>query len=188
MSRDVSAPPAPPNDDPHLIVVTEEEVRIEPHIEDWVAFAIFWIMASVVFLQFFSRYVLNDAFAWTEEIARYLLMWITFVGAAVAMRRRTHIAVEVLHQFLPLPIVRVLNFLIDVVVLGFLVLLAWFAWTVTERMEIQRMTVFDVSMAYVYGGVFVGCVLLVFRAAQMVYANARRGWRPDPARVGLIID
>jgi TRAP-type C4-dicarboxylate transport system permease small subunit len=185
MSRDDTQAPPP---DPHLIVVEEEEIVIEPHVEDWIAFAIFWLMAGVVFLQFFSRYVLNDAFAWTEEIARYLLMWVTFVGAAVAMRRRNHIAVEVLHQFLPAPIVRVLNFLIDVIVLGFLCLLVWFAWTVTERMEIQRMTVFDVSMAYVYGGIFVGCVLLVWRAAQMVYANARRGWRPDPTRVGLILD
>lgn len=189
MSREPTpTAPTQPDEEQHLIVVAEEEIVIEPHIEDWISFAIFWVMAGVVFLQFFSRYVLNDSFAWTDEIARYLLMWITFVGAAVAMRRRNHIAVEVLHQFLPPPLVRVLNFVIDFIVLAFLALLVWFAWTVTERMEIQRMTVFDVSMAYVYGGVFVGCVLLVLRAAQMVYANARRGWRPDPARVGLIID
>ena len=37
--------------------------------EDWLALAIFWIMALCVFLQFFTRYVLNDSYAWTEEIA-----------------------------------------------------------------------------------------------------------------------
>ena len=38
--------------------------------EDWLALALFWLMCAVVFLQFFTRYVLNDSFAWTEEIAR----------------------------------------------------------------------------------------------------------------------
>ena len=33
--------------------------------EDWVALAIFWVMALAVFLQFFTRYVLNDSYAWT---------------------------------------------------------------------------------------------------------------------------
>ena len=41
--------------------------------------------------------------AWTEEVSRYLLMVLTFVGAAGAVRRGTHIRVEVLEQALPLP-------------------------------------------------------------------------------------
>lgn len=173
-----SEAPRPDQGEEHLLVVSDPEVVIEHFVEDWVSFALFWLMAFVVFLQFFSRYVLNSSFAWTEEIARYLLMWVTFVGAAVAMRRRTHIAVEVLHVFLPMPVVRLLNFLIDVIVVGFVGLLVWYAWQVTERMEIQRMTVFDLSMSIVYGGVLLGCVLMLWRAVQMVVENARRGWRP----------
>lgn len=173
-----SEAPRPDQGEEHLLVVSDPEVVIEHFVEDWVSFTLFWLMAFVVFLQFFSRYVLNSSFAWTEEIARYLLMWVTFVGAAVAMRRRSHIAVEVLHVFLPMPVVRVLNFLIDVIVLGFVGLLVWFAWQVTERMEIQRMTVFDLSMSIVYAGVLLGCMLMLWRAGQMFIENARRGWRP----------
>ena len=55
---------------------------------------IFWGLAFIVFLQFFTRYVLNDSLAWTEEIARYGLMWVVFIGAAMVTRRNTHIAVE----------------------------------------------------------------------------------------------
>ena len=58
-------------------------------VEDWLALAIFWIMALCVFLQFFTRYVLNDSYAWTEEIATYCLIGVVFhrlgdVRAAVA--------------------------------------------------------------------------------------------------------
>lgn len=42
--------------------------------EDWVCLALFWAMGGLVFLQFFSRYVMNDSFAWTEELAVYCLI------------------------------------------------------------------------------------------------------------------
>jgi TRAP-type C4-dicarboxylate transport system permease small subunit len=58
---------------------TFEEVAPEADLggyalEDWLSFAIFWVMTLCVFLQFFTRYVLNDSFAWTEEIATYCLV------------------------------------------------------------------------------------------------------------------
>ena len=79
-----------------LIQAEDAEVVIEHYPEDWLAFVIFWSLAFIVFLQFFTRYVLNDSLAWTEEIARYGLMWVVFIGGAMVTRRNTHIAVELL--------------------------------------------------------------------------------------------
>lgn len=173
---------------PHLIVAEDPDPAIEHHVEDWLGFVIFWGMAIIVFLQFFTRYVLNDSLAWTEEIARYLLMWVTFVGAAIAMRRGTHIAVEVAHVFLPMPAVRILNFVIDVLVVVFVGLLCWYGIQITQRMQIQTMSVIAWPMSIVYGGVAIGCFLMLWRAVQRFIAAMRRGWRPDPNRVDLIID
>ena len=53
--------------------------------EDWLTFLLFWALAGVIFLQFFTRYILNDSLAWTEEIARYMLMALTFTGSAISM-------------------------------------------------------------------------------------------------------
>ena len=69
-----------------LIVAEDAEVVIEHIPEDWLAFAIFWALAFIVFLQFFTRYMLNDSLAWTEEIARYGLMWVVFIGGAMVTR------------------------------------------------------------------------------------------------------
>lgn len=165
------------HDEAPLIVVEDEDTAIEHHLEDWVAFAVFWALGIIVFAQFFTRYVLNDSLAWTEEIARYLLMWVTFIGAAIVTRRRSHIAVEMAEHFLPERIKPYLRALIDVITLGFLGCLAWFSITIVERMQIQRMTIVDMSMSVVYAGVGLGIFLMLFRAIQVAWRNLRSGWR-----------
>jgi TRAP-type C4-dicarboxylate transport system permease small subunit len=171
---------APPGEE-HLIHVEDEEIVIEHHPEDWIAFVIFWGLAFIVFLQFFTRYVLNDSLAWTEEIARYGLMWIVFIGGIMVTRRNTHIAVELLSNVMkPGPARAALLALVDFIKLGFLGLLAYLSLTITERMHMQRMTVFDLPMSYVYAGVAFGCFLMLIRQIQNVWRNARAGWsRPD---------
>lgn len=167
----------PPEENVHLIVAEDAEVVVEHYPEDWLAFVIFWSLAFIVFLQFFTRYILNDSLAWTEEIARYGLMCIVFIGGAMVTRRNTHIAVELLSNVMKPGLMRqVLLAAVDIVKLAFLTFLAFISVTITERMGIQRMTVFDVSMSWVYASVSLGCFLMLFRQAMNVWRNAREGW------------
>ena len=49
-------------------------------VEDWFTLATFWLMVGCVVLQFFTRYVLNNSYAWTEEIAIYALVVVVFLA------------------------------------------------------------------------------------------------------------
>ena len=168
---------AAPSDDVHLIVVEDEEVVIEHHPEDWLAFVLFWALAFIVFLQFFTRYILNDSLAWTEEIARYGLMSLAFIGGAVVTRKKAHIAVELVSNLMgPGPVRAALLALVDFITLGFMALMAYFSVTIVERMHYQRMTVFELPMSLVYGGVAFGCFLMFARQIHNVWKNARQGW------------
>jgi TRAP-type transport system small permease protein len=55
----------PADGEKRLIEAEDAEVVIERYPEDWLVFVIFWCLAFIVFLQFFTRYVLNDSLAWT---------------------------------------------------------------------------------------------------------------------------
>jgi len=161
-----------------LIVAKDEEIVVEHHPEDWIAIVLFWSLAFIVFLQFFTRYVLNDSLSWTEEIARYGLMWIVFIGGAVVTRKNSHIAVELLSNVMkPGPLRTALLAFVDLIKLGFMGLLAYFSVTIIERMHYQRMTVFELPMSVVYGGVLAGCFLMFGRQAVMTWQNARQGWK-----------
>jgi TRAP-type C4-dicarboxylate transport system permease small subunit len=156
-------------------------VTIEHYPEDWLAIVIFWSLAFIVFLQFFTRYVLNDSLSWTEEIARYGLMSLAFIGGAVVTRKRAHIAVELLSNLMkPSPLRSALLALADFVTLGFMGMLAYFSVTIVERMHSQRMTVFELPMSIVYGIVGLGCFMMLVRQIQVVWRNARGGWRRAP--------
>src|ERR1041385_274989 len=171
----------PPEDDVHLIVARDEEVVIEHYPEDWLAFVLFWCLAFIVFLQFFTRYILNDSLSWTEEIARYGLMWLAFIGGAGVTRKKSHIAVGLLSNLMaPGPLRAALLALVDVVTVGFLGLLAYFSVTIIERMHNQTMTVVELPMSIVYAGVGLGCFLMLARQIQVVWRNAHEGWRRAP--------
>jgi TRAP-type transport system small permease protein len=169
-------PSGPDLGDPTIGTSDEVPVDLRDYApEDWIAFALFWLLAGVVFLQFFSRYILNDSVAWTEEIARYLLMGVCFVGAAMAMRRMTHIHVEFLFVYMPRPLAKAISMAVDVVRVLFFGYTTWLGWRITEIMEFQRMVVIDVSMAWVFGTCTLGMAMITFRAIQVAIRHWRDG-------------
>jgi TRAP-type C4-dicarboxylate transport system permease small subunit len=60
------------------------------HIEEAISGTFFAILVLVVLLQIFCRYLLNSPLTWADELARYLFVWVVFLGASTAVRRRSH--------------------------------------------------------------------------------------------------
>ncbi|MCC6468023.1 MAG: TRAP transporter small permease [Alphaproteobacteria bacterium] len=147
-------------------------------IEDWITFVLFWALTIVVFLQFFTRYILNDSLAWTEEIARYLLMVVTFIGCGMAVRRMTHIHVEFFYLYLPPRVGFWLSTLVDLIRLAFFAYCTWLAWKVAVIMHGQRMVVFDLPLSWVFGPVVPGFAIATIRSLQVAVRHWRTGESP----------
>jgi len=144
--------------------------------EDWFTLAVFWLLAIDVFYQFFTRYVLGDSAGWTEEIARYLLIVVCFVGASMGVRRNTHIHVEFMYRWLPGSVGRSISTCVDVVRSGFLGYATWLTFLLIPKMQNLKMTVIDVPMSYIYGFVAFGFVMMTFRSLQVAVRHWRQGW------------
>lgn len=169
--------PNAPEQGPPITGSPDEEVDLTSYgPEDWITLVLFWALAIIVFLQFFTRYVLNDSLAWTEEIARYLLIAVTFAGAAMAVRRNTHIHVEFFYVYLPKRFGWALSTAVDILRIVFFALCTWFAWKVTAVMQYQMMVVIEWPMSIVYGVVLVGFAAMTLRAVQVAVRHWRQGY------------
>ncbi|MEQ1596242.1 MAG: TRAP transporter small permease [Casimicrobium sp.] len=144
--------------------------------EDWISLGFFLLLALDIFYQFFTRYVLSDSAAWTEEIARYLLIIVVFLGASMAVRKNTHIHVEFVFRYLPLWMARALSTFVDLVRVAFLGYATWLACELVPKMHNLSMTVVDFPMSYIYGFVAAGFALMTYRAVEVSIKHWRQGW------------
>jgi len=144
--------------------------------EDWLALAIFWVMAVCVFLQFFTRYALNDSYAWTEEIATYCLIAVVFIGSAMCVRLSRHIQVDLLFRYLPYRPARALSTAIDAIRIAFFAYAIKLVWVFIEVIGDERMTTIKFEKKGVYYLVLLGFVLMLLRSIQVAVQNWRRGY------------
>jgi TRAP-type C4-dicarboxylate transport system permease small subunit len=160
--------------------------------EDWLALALFWAMALAVFVQFFTRYVLNDSFAWTEEIATNLNVALVFIGSAMCVRMSRHIQVDFLYRYLPQRIGRVLATGVDLVRVAFFVYGSVLIWRFMGIVADEQMTTIELPKNLTYAFVFIGFVLMSFRSIQVAIANWRRGYsvleRPEAFDAPLVAE
>jgi TRAP-type C4-dicarboxylate transport system permease small subunit len=146
-------------------------------VEGWVALAIFWLLGLTVFYQFITRYVMNDSASWTEEIARYLLIGVVFVGATIGVAKNSQIQVDFFYRHLPAAVGRWLSRAVDVLRVAFFV----GAVILTGEMMLKlgsntRMTIVDAPMNLVYGVVLLGFAAMAFRSIRVALAHWRRGY------------
>ena len=126
----------------------------------WLLAACLGAMTCIVFVSVVFRYVLNSPLAWTEELASLLFAWLTFLGAYIGSRFRSHIAIDTLVIFLPPGVRLALAHLVD---MGVLLLLGVFAWqgirlTITTwSLEFPAM---EISRGYLYAALPVGACLM----------------------------
>lgn len=159
---------------PHLDEDAEERSidLSDLSVTDAPGLLLFAALAAVVFLQFFSRYVMNSSIGWTEEIARYLLIGVTFVGCVTVTRKGTHIAVELLDSYLPAGAARVLRRVVDLLLI---VIYAWLAWVcikLAQRTPGMMVSV-DVPKSVTYWVVAVSLVVMALYQLRHVLRGRR---------------
>ena len=78
--------------------------KLSRAVNQWIEYVLFGLgfsMSIIVAVQVFCRYVLNHSLFWSEELARYLLVWLTFLGASVAYYRSVHPGIDVIYARMP---------------------------------------------------------------------------------------
>lgn len=134
---------------------------------DWPALFFFTALMIIVFLQFFTRYFLNDSLGWTEEIARYLLIGLVFSGSISVVYRGEHIFLEVIHRLAPRPNSKPLALFAEFVGLAYYAILGVFAFMLMVDTD-QSLISVSLPKAVIYGFVAVTLIASVIFAATRI--------------------
>jgi TRAP-type C4-dicarboxylate transport system permease small subunit len=143
------------------------------HPVEWACGVLMAAIATVVFLQVFTRYVLAYPWGWPEEFARILFVWVALLGAVLAFRRAGHFSIDALANLLPALLRRPLAAAMRVGLLGFLLLVAYLGLQATLRVQEQLTTAMEISMSWGYASVPVSFACMALETVRLIWRDLR---------------
>ncbi len=126
----------------------------------WVVVIMTAVMSVIILAQVIFRYVLEAPLPWSEEVARYLMVWGTFLGAGLGVRKRALLGMEFVVNILPKFPKRMVTGLVTIIQLIFLVVVFYYGIKMTMVTKSQLSAAMQISMAWAYSGIPVGITLM----------------------------
>lgn len=127
-------------------------------------------MVVVVWLGVLSRYAIDLQITWTEELARYLMIWASLLAVSCGVYYREHVGLMLLLESLPQRLRIWIRLLLDLVGLAFFLVLVWYGINMTREGALQYATIFNMTMVLPYAAVPVSAALA---ALQLLLVTVR---------------
>lgn len=140
--------------------------RVLLRLNRWLMIIILAAMAMMVFANVALRFLTDESILWVEEVSRYLMIWLTFLGAGVVLRYGGHIGIDTLQDSFPrqAPAIRVAIF---VLMLGFFAFMVWIGTRYAMLTWGQTTPVMQIPVGVVYLAMPVGFALLIVHLLMM---------------------
>lgn len=135
--------------------------RIFVSVNGAVVIALLSSMALIVGANIALRYTTNHSLPWADEAARYLMIWMTFLGAGLALRQGGHVAITNLHDVLSTRTQRALRGALVLALLFFFAFMVYVGLDYMERTRFQKTPALRLSFWYIYAAMPVGFSLLI---------------------------
>ena len=151
---------------------------VEPALRwlERVLFALIAVMVVLVFANVVGRFLFRAAITWADEAARFLFVWLTFLGATVGLARGVHIGMDLVTQMVSAHIRRLLEIGSCLLILVFLALWGFYGLQLVGENVSYLAPATEVSMAYVYAvgplAAFLMAVLTALRLIELVRGDA----------------
>ncbi len=127
------------------------------------------IMVVDIFYQVVLRYVFRNANTWSDELARYSMMWIVMLGSPVVFRRNQHIKVDLFIEKVPPKFRKIIKFTLYVVMIFYLAVLFKGGLTMTINASVQLSPGMELNMAVMYASILIGTVLMILYILENMF-------------------
>lgn len=156
--------------------------------EKSVAVSLMVVLLFFTFVQVVARFIFDSPFTWTDELARFSYVWMTFIAAAAVMAQRGHIAVELGDERLPSMVKTGINVFGSLAVFASCLALAIGSFPMLLDSAAGSSTAMNIPLPIFYGIVYVALLLIGLHAAINVAQILRSARRFDPATAELDVN
>ena len=125
----------------------------------WMLIVMLAVMSVIIFANVVLRYTTNVSIEWAEEVARHLMIWLTFIGCGPVLRYGGHIAIDNLQDALPAKLAMALRVLIALLITAFCVFCIWTGIEYMDRTQYQTTPSTQISMAWIYAALPIGMAM-----------------------------
>lgn len=148
---------------------------LDKYFEEGLSALLLAAMSIVVMIQIVLKWF-NMPLSWSEEMARYMFIWLIYIASAYAVKKRTHIKVEILSLLLKEKGNFILDVIADLAFLIFATVIAYFGWIATYRIafvHVQASPSMHINMGWAYMSFALGCTLMAIRLVQDLVLRSR---------------
>jgi len=132
-------------------------------------FVILLVMAVIMASNVFCRFVLKFSIYWADELAQSLLVWLTFLGAALAIREGSHYSFDAIEKSLKGVTLKIFKIFGCVIIFMIVAVILYWSTIVSVGIRIWIMPAMGISRALVYVACPVGCVFILIYTIQNLF-------------------
>lgn len=144
---------------------------LDDHLEEFISVLVLLAMTVVVGMQVFMRYVVGSSLSWSEELLRFMFIWLSYITVAYCVKKKRHARLEVLVNKLPAKFQQILEVFTLLAFLVFALAMLYYGTNVMLRIlgNNQLSPALEIPMWYVYLSIPAGFALCIFRIVQQVF-------------------
>lgn len=136
------------------------------NFEEYIGGTLFLVMFVVLIAQIVSRQIFDQPLKWSEELARFLFVYIGYLGVSAGIKDGQHVAITYFLEKLPPKIQRVMEIIFQLVILSILILM----FVIGVRMTIRKIPVpivsLKISYMYMYIALPITSLLMIYRLLE----------------------
>ena len=134
--------------------------------EKWLLVALLASSVTIAFLQVIFRFVLQRPLSWSEELTRYLFVWMGMIGTSVALQNGSHFRMDILILLVPERVKKFLSIIWDIIVFGFCCVMVYYGGVMMQNSLHQLSPALRISMAIPYASVPVSGLLMILSLVE----------------------
>lgn len=158
----------------HLGVMRMKTVdKLVTCFEDYVTVICFTLMSIITLVAVFFRYALSSPIIWSEEVARYLMVWGIFIGISIVTRKKAQLGIDIFVAFAPDQVKKVFTMISHILLIVTYVIAFYLSVVfVNDAAQLGQLTpILRIKFSYVYMAMPIGFLLSTYRAIQIFWSE-----------------